>query len=378
MPTTFFLNEDITAEILALLPAKDICRLRCVCKQWLHLLSNPRFIQHHSARNPHPPVSGFFLSDHNHGSQHFPIKPNPPRLPNPTLSFIPADDGTRIFVESSCNGLIICFQKAMYYVCNPTTREFVELPVPDEVARNLSLVFDPSKSPHYKVISICSQVHIYSSETRSWKLSMDNTKLRESVSAHQAGSIHWKRSTYWNSTLVWLVTRYLLSFDVTRECITKLTLPPEAPHYSKVIYMGESRGKLVVIGKPRNQEPYVFYILETDNLCSGWSLIYKVDLYRIGDLYPEIRKRPIWVSGIKRNVRRRAVNCAGFLPVHLSMGGEGEGQLLFLNVPGKIISYNLSDKSFTKVRDLLSSMGPYDCLYGWRKFEFLGHTLFSP
>lgn len=241
MPTTLFLNEDLIAEILTRLPAKEIARVRCVCKRWLFLTSVPRFIQHHSAHSPHPSTSGFFLCDHIHGAKYFPLHAKPPGLPDPALSFIPTSvDGARISIDSSCNGLIICYRTTKqvvhsptYYVCNPTTREFVELPVPKEVVCNFSLIFDPSESPHYKVVSVWSQIHIYSSQTRSWKLSVDKKSLQE-LGGRRAGR---RETVYWNSSLVWVGRACLLSFDVEGECMNKLPMPPEAPRYSKVVYL---------------------------------------------------------------------------------------------------------------------------------------------
>ena len=38
------LPEDIVFDVLALVPAKDLCRFRCVCKAWRALISDPAFV----------------------------------------------------------------------------------------------------------------------------------------------------------------------------------------------------------------------------------------------------------------------------------------------------------------------------------------------
>ena len=385
MLTTLVLNEDIIVEILTRLPAKEIAKLRCVCKRWLSLASEPRFIQYHNARNPHPSTSGFFLHDHKQRASYFPLNLKPPGLPDPSFTFIPtSSDRDQINIESSCNGLILCrliiiseVVKYVHYVCNPTTREFVEVPIPKDVGRNFSLAFDPSKSPHYKVVSIGSQIHVYSSATRSWNLSIDKESLREYGGPH---GIHSYGSVLWNGALIWIGMECLLSFDVEGEYLKKLPMPPEPHKFLRVLYIGESRGKLQMIGKVKNEQiSTAFDILEMDSPCSGWSVLHHVDLDPIKDLYPEIQEiRMVCMSGFagsNRNITPPKI-FQGFFPVYFMRGGEegrGEEGTLLLSVPRKIISYDLRSKAFGTVCEVLYSQ-PYE----WYRMHTFGHTFFSP
>ncbi|KAL6850502.1 hypothetical protein ACP4OV_021129 [Aristida adscensionis] len=43
---------DALYEVLLRLPAKDLCRLRAVCRRWRALLSDPQFVAAHAARHP--------------------------------------------------------------------------------------------------------------------------------------------------------------------------------------------------------------------------------------------------------------------------------------------------------------------------------------
>ncbi|TVU41323.1 hypothetical protein EJB05_14829, partial [Eragrostis curvula] len=45
---------DALYEVLLRLPAKDLCRLRLICRPWHALLSDPHFIASHAARHPGP------------------------------------------------------------------------------------------------------------------------------------------------------------------------------------------------------------------------------------------------------------------------------------------------------------------------------------
>ncbi|KAF8701961.1 hypothetical protein HU200_033294 [Digitaria exilis] len=45
---------DVVFDVLVCLPAKDICRLRAICRPWRSLTSDPAFIKAHAARHPEP------------------------------------------------------------------------------------------------------------------------------------------------------------------------------------------------------------------------------------------------------------------------------------------------------------------------------------
>lgn len=64
-----FLPLDAMYEILLRLPAKDLCRLRAVCRPWRSLLSDSQFIAAHGARHPGPLIiASFHENDVEHAS----------------------------------------------------------------------------------------------------------------------------------------------------------------------------------------------------------------------------------------------------------------------------------------------------------------------
>lgn len=194
----------------------------------------------------------------------------------------------------ACSSAAEPHRKYKYYVCNPTTQEFIEIPIPRYLYR-WSLAIDPSKSPHYKVASIALQIRIYSSETRSWNLS----SCKQPLCKYRGHEV--LRTVFWNGALIWSANKFLLSIDVEGECLKELPVPPEPYNMSAVLYIGESRGKLQMIGKAEN-ETMVFDILEMDTRCSGWSVLYHLDLNPMKDLHPEINQRwRVCVSESGRN-----------------------------------------------------------------------------
>ncbi|CAN6209597.1 unnamed protein product [Urochloa humidicola] len=53
-PRACTLPQDALYEILVRIPAKDLCRLRAVCRPWRSLLTDPHFIAVHAAYHPEP------------------------------------------------------------------------------------------------------------------------------------------------------------------------------------------------------------------------------------------------------------------------------------------------------------------------------------
>ncbi|GJX12363.1 hypothetical protein Tco_0204121 [Tanacetum coccineum] len=95
-----------------------------------------------------------------------------------TLGFTEEADNVKIL--QSCNGLLLCGGSGMPvfdYVYNPSTNQYKKLPYPDCSLDNLPyyssiglrIAFDPTKSPHYKLVdarrtSCDIDIQIYSLE----------------------------------------------------------------------------------------------------------------------------------------------------------------------------------------------------------------------
>ncbi|XP_021307761.1 putative F-box protein At5g44220 isoform X2 [Sorghum bicolor] len=60
------LPMDVLFNVLLRFPARDICRLRTVCRSWHSLISDPVFITEHAARHPGPLFLAQFRDDKTH------------------------------------------------------------------------------------------------------------------------------------------------------------------------------------------------------------------------------------------------------------------------------------------------------------------------
>ncbi|KAF7097876.1 hypothetical protein CFC21_099659 [Triticum aestivum] len=191
------LTDDLLVEILSRVPARSLCRFKCVSKHWLGLI-NDRTYRRKLPRT----LTGFLFRGTTeeqlvHPVLHFTnLSGNRSRT---NLTFLPY--GRNAFLLDCCNGLLLYGVSAHggkrhYVVCNPATEEWTELPHCDHAGwvGIVHLGFDPAVSPHFHVflltdelngfrlpgVDVCS--YVYSSETGRW--------------------VHKEKKWYWDIDLV--------------------------------------------------------------------------------------------------------------------------------------------------------------------------------
>jgi len=307
-----YLPDDLVVDILARLPAKSLCRFKCVSRRWRALISD----RCSSAQT----LSGFFFTSRGPawrftGLPSSSVTPPPggagglPPVVDAALSFLPPSCVEReIEMLDSCNGLLLllCSDEcpcrpppAFYVVCNPATGEWVALPQPkytpgdqtwcwdfegDRVITWYAAVgFDPAISSHFYVFQVveakynthhCLEaVEIYSSETGTWVLSK---KGRD-----DGGFNFMYHMTYFNGSLhlttdsdavasvdakgrPWRITHVLgrEGADDHRRC-------------GRRGYIGHSRGRLLYLDDVRKDDVMSIYVLE-DQDSGEWTLIRRV------------------------------------------------------------------------------------------------------
>ncbi|XP_020262302.1 F-box/kelch-repeat protein At3g23880-like [Asparagus officinalis] len=257
---------DVVRDILSRLPANSIARFRCVCRQWLSLTSDPRFLklQHERSsscmlisrivykgevnlfefRNGYRSSHGFNL-----GRAHY-------ELSN--------------FVD----GLICAYSRtARYdtYILNPMIRELQKLPKnsdrqEDGLNESFGLGIDVAIR-RYKVVRLCSypgsnrvRCEIYNVGTTRWKslgeapFGFGGTKP---VFLH--GALHWivyeSRADFG-----WRRKEYVLRIDIKDEKFgSAISIPsPTCPKMS-LVCLKESGGKLwLVFSKYENPNDSFF------------------------------------------------------------------------------------------------------------------------
>lgn len=233
----FTLHEDIAMEILPWFPAKSMIRCKTVGKDWLSHLSSDQFCHLHTLLRPklHPslllkmPNSQFFYVD--------PIK-NGEKLMVPYTFSVP---NPRILC--SCNGLMLLQSddaRLSFHVYNPATKQSRKISVPDTHCDGdepyvvaLALAFDPSKSPHYKVVCIRStteaiadpydehtyQIEVYDSESRAWNLCLGPFTFPRLLSISHGDGV------YLNGSIYWEILYEIGYYDIAKNEFNTLDLP---------------------------------------------------------------------------------------------------------------------------------------------------------
>nr|GFA47643.1 hypothetical protein [Tanacetum cinerariifolium] len=150
----------------------------------------------------------------------------------------------------------------------------------------LRMAFDPTKSPHYKVIfgeivrDTWVQIHTYSSETGNW-----------SLCGHQfPHPLVSFEGVYWNDAICWL------NYDTSEGKVLKLDIMNDHPVLTALrtpltldgkvhnqCYLFESRGCLLLVGKDNACSRH-FTIYEKGNVYSEWSVKNMLELMARSDL----------------------------------------------------------------------------------------------
>lgn len=352
-------SVDLLTEILLRSPAKSLIRFKCVAKNWLSLVSDPHFAYNHSRRNPRPnPILGFYFYGRSglksvsfHGEQNLP--------PLPFVDALGCHENLTSIVDS-CNGLLLCENLdcagkdfiAQYIVCNVSTQKYRVLPKPNGnsskwINHKAFLAFDPSKSPHYKVVLVSYvppppyEIDVFSLRTGCWE------KVFAPHTFHGRGA-------YWNGAIHWVGAVNCSRFDVDAEemIVTPNRPLPKILSQDKIRYLGECGGRLFLI-QSRSRKVLGFRILE---LCGTWWGSYQVNLRPIISAFPEIE------------------TTFQFDVLSLSYVGDVEKKedfTLVLAIPGRIIAYNLHRKTC----DVLCNLSAYDFIERGRNgyaYPFVG------
>ncbi|KAL3650085.1 hypothetical protein CASFOL_006488 [Castilleja foliolosa] len=336
--------DDLLTEIFLRLPMKSLCRFKLVSKNWDSIISDPGFSL---LRNPDPnPSVGLIFS----------VPTSPSKGPYAkVLSFDKSTNPQIRTLEnfsnpfpckilSSCNGLLLissisgtynCGYPVRYFICNPTTGKYFGLPETDEredyvYCFKAYLAFDPSRSPHYKVVCARElpynkrkyqyqyQLEVYSSETGCWR------KFGGPLSGH----VNFSRGVYLNGAIHWISyyssmkSSYIKLDDDDDEMPHEMPTPPHAgstPYY----YFGESCGRLHFIQGHMEVNVMVFNVLEMSTDYSEWFVKYKIDNFNF--------------------------TCRDFKICSLVWGKKDEDSFLVFKFPGEFLRCNLADRTFETI-----------------------------
>ncbi|OMO65981.1 hypothetical protein COLO4_30844 [Corchorus olitorius] len=245
------LCDDLVVEILCRLPPKNLITSKCVSKLWNRLITDvcaPKFSKHAS-------LGGFFfrvgerLDTRDQFILHFVSSDGQCLSANETVvesisALLPFKFNFQNLIHS-CNGLLLFVDFALgsvpqYYVCNPLTKQCIEIPrniererlasdCGEQVQSFAALAFDPWKSSHYRVVSFNNwgnyslnktvNFDVFSSATGEW---VSHTMPLDAP-IYELG---WIRYAVYLNGVLYRISRakFLLQFDINRlnACVIEL------------------------------------------------------------------------------------------------------------------------------------------------------------
>uniref|UniRef100_A0A0A0KXX0 Uncharacterized protein n=2 Tax=Cucumis sativus TaxID=3659 RepID=A0A0A0KXX0_CUCSA len=253
------LEEAIAKHVLRFLPAKSLIRFKSVSKNWYNWINSP-FFTHQQAT--HFTKTSAFISQAYHRFCPFfiPLHRHSHGVPSSAfLPFLPQMSTIR----TTSHGLLCCkstFQDNTYFIANPTTERWIELPEPTlfhSSVSALSLAFTPSTYNFYSHFQLVCAVpipsvravffEIYSSRTNSWRLSdsqyfydADHDLSFRGDGFFMDGFVYWETSN-----------GVILAFDLTNEEYGEILLPLDlpSPHYGALMEMNGELCYVTVITK---------------------------------------------------------------------------------------------------------------------------------
>ncbi|XP_047949602.1 F-box protein At3g07870-like [Salvia hispanica] len=223
------LPEQVTREIIERVPVNSLIRCKCVRKSWRSLINEPEFKTSYS---PKPCLAfsyenKYMVYDDEARKPLFRFSMNPPRT-------IFANSVPYSVVIDSTDGLLLT--RGGYtdtlYVCNPLTREYVELPPLNKNDHNYVFGFGVSKiSGQYKVL--CCEVS--SESCKCYVYTLGEGGSWRTISAATPGSpiLRCTNALFCNGNLHWLASysdfegkHLVCCFDLKTELFTSFFLPP--------------------------------------------------------------------------------------------------------------------------------------------------------
>ncbi|KAK1318941.1 F-box only protein 6 [Acorus calamus] len=312
------LPEDLFEAVIARLPVTTVFRFRLVCRKWNSLLTSGSFRLAHRA---HP---WFYSVTHENENSGLMYDPSLKKWHH--HSSIPSLPSKTIVLPVASTGGLICFLDVghrNFYVCNPLTKSFKELPsrsvrVWSRVAVGMTL-----NGTSYKILWLaCNGDHeIYDSVVNRWTRPGNipsTVKLPLSLNFRSQPIAIESKLYFMRSNPDGLVDYDMLS-NTWRQFV--IPLPPHLTDHT----LAESDGRLMLVG----------LLTKNAATCVGvW------ELQRMTLLWKEVDRMPnIW--------------CLEFYGKHVRMTCLGNQGLIMLSLRSsqmsRLVTYDVSSREWHKV-----------------------------
>ncbi|GAU29011.1 hypothetical protein TSUD_165290 [Trifolium subterraneum] len=237
-----FLPDELITAVLSFLPVRSLIRLKCVCKSWKTLISDPMFVKLHlkrSARNKHIAIfSNEYKKCSNIKISHIPMHR---LLENTSLTIANDpyfDDHGFMYPVGSYNGLLCLLtinnDEHSLYLWNPATRslsikiEFVHCDTVHPFIHwwNCGFGYDNSTGT-YKIVTLCQwckEVRVLSIGDNVWRNIQNFPDAHKCIGfsgVYVNGSLNWliipKQSQHEDGKTITINQFVIISLDLSTE-----------------------------------------------------------------------------------------------------------------------------------------------------------------
>ncbi|KAL3650414.1 hypothetical protein CASFOL_006817 [Castilleja foliolosa] len=345
--------DDLLIEIIRRVPFKTLVQLPLVSKYWSSLILDPKLCL---LRNR--PAVGLIFEGLTIGHEYIDIATNHPHsyiifldksIIPPFRNITPTKDTWYRHCEilQSCNGLLLCI-----VVLDNSM-----------IIRGIYLAFDPSKSPHYKVVCVLKPFgnglhlfEVYSSETGSWR------KGGEIFNWY--AEFNFENGVYWNGAIHWYRRSVYLNLDCDQTPKVFPKPPLQYKCYDKFdYYFGESCDHLHFVDAKSPLAEFIVYEMKRD--YSEWFVKYKINIPEIERDYSEWFAKfegTFIVPGLENMTRRYT----------LVRGKSDEDSFLVIAIGKRIVRYNIEQKTCETLCDFESTVGDRPVYWGVKRpFQYI-------
>lgn len=342
------LDDDVLTEILARLPVKSLTRFQLVCKSWLSLISTDHFRRLRHLRCLHKPHPSLILAKRS--TQMIALFNFNP-VTSQRHRMIPFSIVNNSKILSCSNGLMLLKCDHDYYVHNPTTNQSRKLSLPqnDRFIHivSLHLIFDPSKSLHYKIVCIRAehqpclghQTEVFNSGHQIEVLESESGKWRVCVEPFTSGEI--------------------MNFSACVQCKSLVYLIYSHTHFGCVYCFNVVKkvSEIIVCLVPRLARSAYSHSLQESDGCLYYCALLREGSQKSAAAVWELRVNVADPRSSKWLLKHRHV--VHRLPDELEIDlltFVAEMSTVFIRVPGKIVAYNFHDMSYKELFDLEPQM----------------------
>nr|ABE77147.1 S locus F-box-S2C protein [Antirrhinum hispanicum] len=315
------LGDDKLIEILLHLPVRSLVRFKCVSISWYNLIRSPTFCNKHfltSRRNDsvllvrrflRPPEDEDVLSFHDVNSPE--LEQVAPNLSIPFLKDIRLRYNRPYFPEGvtllgPCNGLLCITHAEFLIFCCPTLREFKRLQPCPYVSpkgffdRIIGSGFGCTSMTDFKVVLIRSiwfddvydystytLVHLYNSNTNSWRITNDVGTLSfkdlwdyPCSQRFFHGNLHWNAASYDYSS-----RKAILTFNLNTETFGQLEYPDyfKKLHETGICFTIINNCFAIILYKDSKEEPQPLdiWVMKKYGFGESWTKQFTVGPYQV-------------------------------------------------------------------------------------------------